>query len=60
MLKYWQKVRVKSWFYEGIEWIVYREAAWFLWREFIVNLLNKEWRIIAIEVFRESNLEIIL
>lgn len=66
-MKYWDRVRVTSWFYEGMEGTAIREE--FLWfnevngkmKEFIdfTVKLEIEWDVHEI-VFPESNLEIIL
>ena len=69
MFKYWNPVRVTSWFYEGIEWVV-KEQLWLLeihridWKidfvqEFWVSLTTLWPEEIRYEVFRESDLELI-
>lgn len=59
-LKYWQKVRVKSWFYAGIWFIVWdKDDNWY----YEVKRWFNEWETIVHETIilvTEDNLEIIL
>jgi hypothetical protein len=64
-MKYWQKVRVTSWFYEGAEWLLYKEYTiqdWWNW-ETPVNRRNtyniKVWNEVLPEIFELSNFELI-
>lgn len=64
-MKYWQKVRVKSWFYEGMEGIVINKLLWFYqirygkWdREPYGEVMKREF--LTTFLIKKSDLEIIL
>ena len=67
-MKYWDKVRIKSWFYEGMEGIAIRErslwframtADWKMVEDLEISVkLEIEWDVHEI-VFPKSNLELI-
>ena len=48
MLKYWQKVKITSWFYEGMTWEVTE-----VWK--LIRVQNEMWNVLE----PESSLEII-
>ncbi len=59
MFKYNDKVRVKSWFYEGMEGTVAKYKWWCFGNEYLVAIKSSYGALIDIESFKESDLELI-
>lgn len=63
IMKYWQKVRVKSWFYEGLEWKLHFESASNDWSDrdsYGVLIHENAPHLMRVLTFLKTDLEIIL
>lgn len=60
-LKYWQRVRVKSWFYEGMVGTLFYESQSNTWVDDYYGVLIDKWTTTERTLsFQKDNLEIIL